>query len=75
MARSARRDLQTEIEKHFRGTPAERVELALRLGRQALDAFRATLPPGTTRQQARAILQRNKNRGRRPCRVLREIDA
>jgi hypothetical protein len=75
MPRAPRRDLQTEIAKHFRGTPSERVETALRLGRQALDAFLATLPKGTTREQARAILQRNKNRGRRPCRVLRDLDA
>jgi hypothetical protein len=65
MARLPARDLQAEIEKHFKGTPGERIETALRLGREQLALYRATLPPGTTAEQARAMMQRNKNRGRR----------
>ena len=70
MASLPERDLQAEVEKHFKGTPEERYELAMRLGREALDAFLATLPPGTTREEAREILRRNKHRGRRPSRVM-----
>jgi len=69
MARLPPRDLQAEIEKHFHGTPAERIETALRLGREALALFLATMPAGTSQEQARFIMQRNKNRGRRPSGV------
>jgi len=47
-------------------TPIRRMELALRLGENAIDAYLASQPAGVTREQARSILQRNKNRGRRP---------
>jgi hypothetical protein len=60
-----RRDLSAEVAKHFRGTPDERFRAAVRLGGEMLDAFLATLPPGTDRETARDLLRRNKNRGRR----------
>lgn len=66
------RDLAGEISKHFKGTPEERLELALRLGRRAVELFLATQPPGTTEAQAREILRRNKHRGRRHSRVMEE---
>lgn len=69
MARLPQRDLATEVAKHFRGTPGERIATAIRLGREALDLFLATQPVGMTRQAARRILQRNKNRGRQPSAV------
>jgi hypothetical protein len=56
--------------KHFQGTAEERMLNALRLGREALAAFHATLPPGTTLNEAREILRQNKNRGRRPSKVM-----
>ena len=65
MARLPARDWNAEVEKHFRGSASERVAQALRLGREALELFLSTLPAGTSVEQARAILQRNKNRGRR----------
>lgn len=37
---------------------------ARRLGEEALDLYLSSLPPGVTRQQARRLLQHNKNRGR-----------
>ena len=70
MASLPARDLQAEVAKHFKGTAEERFLESLRLGQAALDAFHATLPPGTTRGEAREILRRNKNRGRRPSRVM-----
>jgi hypothetical protein len=67
------RDLKAEAAKHFRGTPEERLLLAWRLGREALELFLATLPPGTTRADARRILERNKCRGRRPSRLMEAV--
>jgi hypothetical protein len=64
------RDLQQEVAKHFQGTPEERMLLALRLGREALELFHAALPPGTTLDEAREILRRNKQKGRRPSKVM-----
>jgi hypothetical protein len=64
------RCLSTEVAKHFRGTPGSRIEAALRLGRNVLDLFLATQPPGTSRHAARLILQRNTHRGRRPSAVI-----
>ena len=64
------RDLQQEVDKHFHVTPGERMLLALRLGREALEVFHATLPPGTTLDEAREILRRNKQKGRRPSKVM-----
>jgi hypothetical protein len=62
--------LQAEVAKHFKGTPESRVREALRLGEDALDAFMQALPPGTTREEAREILSRNKNRGRTPSNLM-----
>ncbi len=62
-----RRDLKEEVSKHFRGTAEERVLQALRLGQLELKLFLANQPPGMKPDEARAILRRNINRGRRPC--------
>ncbi len=70
MSSSPQRDLKAEVAKHFKGTPESRVRDALRLGEEALDAFLQALPPGTSREQAREILSRNKNRGRCPSKVM-----
>lgn len=70
MAVFPRRDLEGEIRKHFHGTPDERLRLALRLGRRALDFFMASLPPAVSRAEAAEILRRNKHRGRRPSKVM-----
>jgi hypothetical protein len=64
------RDLASEASAHFRGTPAERFELALELGREAVRLFLATQPAGTDEETARDILRRRKNAGRRPSKVL-----
>ena len=65
-----RRDLDQEASKHFQGTPQERLLLALRLGREALKLFMATLRPGTSEDEAQNMLRRLKHRGRRPSRVM-----
>ena len=72
MATLPPRDLAEEVSKHFKGTPEERLLRALRLGRRDLDLFLSTQPPGTSRDEAREILRRNKHRGRRPSRVMEE---
>lgn len=64
------RDLRAEVTRHFRGTPESRILQAWRLGREALDLFLATLPPGTSRAEARRLMQRNTHRGRRPSRAF-----
>jgi hypothetical protein len=64
------RDLASEAAAHFQGTPAERFELALRLGREAVRLFLATQPAGTSEAAARDVLRRRKNTGRRPSKVL-----
>jgi hypothetical protein len=70
MSRLPPRDLQQEVAKHFQDTPEERILLALRLGRETLEIFHATLQPGTTLDEAREILRRNKQKGRRPSKVM-----
>ena len=70
MANFPPRDLESEAAKHFKGSVEERLELALRLGRDSLEIFLATLPPGTTRAEARAILRRKKQIGRRRSDVM-----
>jgi len=60
------RDLTGEVGKHFQGTAEERVLQAIRLGELCLNLFLANQPPGMTPNEARTILHRNKNRGRRP---------
>lgn len=64
------RNIQSESAKHFRGTPAERFELALRLGRRSLRLFLAAGGRGMTELQAREHLRRVKHSGRRPSKVL-----
>jgi len=61
----ARRGLADEAAKHFAGTPVSRLRTARRLGRRALELFRATLPAGTSLRDARLQLERAKHRGRR----------
>ncbi len=61
----ARRDLAAEVAKHFQGTPAMRLRAARRLGRRALELFRASLPEGTSLREARLQLQFGRHRGRR----------
>jgi hypothetical protein len=63
------RDLKSEAAKHFKGTPAERFELARRLGREALELFMAAHPE-MSRSEAREELRRQKHAGRRPSRVI-----
>ena len=70
MATFPPRDLHAEVAKHFHGSPEQRILTALRLGEEALTLFLASLPPGTQREQARRIMQRNKSRGRRASAVM-----
>ena len=70
MAMFPPRNLEAEVRKYFSGTPGERIVAALRLGQEALDLFLATLPPGTSRERARRLMQGNTHRGRRPSRVV-----
>ena len=63
------RDLASEAAKHFQGSPAERLELALRLGRESLALFLAA-HPDLTESEARDVLRRNKQAGRRPSGVI-----
>ena len=74
MAQLPARNLHAEVERHFRGTPSQRILEALRLGEYVLDAFLATQPPGLSREQARRRLQRNRNRGRRPSAAVEALD-
>ncbi|HEX4825849.1 MAG TPA: hypothetical protein VFV19_16225 [Candidatus Polarisedimenticolaceae bacterium] len=69
MAPLPKRDLESEAAKHFQGTPGERVQLALKLGRAAMALFLAN-HPGVSEATARKILSRQKNAGRRPSRVM-----
>ena len=54
-------------------TPGERVELALRLGDEAVATFAAAR--GLTHDEARRALQREGQRGRRYSRCIEELDA
>ena len=61
-----RRDAATAASRPFRGRTAEqRIAEALRMGEACLDVFLAALPPGTTREEARARAARMKGLGRR----------
>lgn len=73
MAKLPPRDLRAELAEHGRGTPAQRVRDVLRIGEQALDLFLATLPEGTTRARARAMMQRNRHPGRRRSAAIRAL--
>jgi hypothetical protein len=66
-----RRDLDAELQKHFWGTPEDRMRAALRLGDEAVELYRSGLAPGTTHGEAREAMRRMKangqdRRGRRP---------
>lgn len=69
MARLPKRDLQSEVAKHFKGTPEERVIQARELGRRALRLLLANLPPGTTLEEAHEISRRASGYGRTPSRA------
>lgn len=61
-----RRDVATIASRPLRGGTAEqRIAEALRMGEACLDVFLAALPPGTTRDEARARAARMKGLGRR----------
>jgi hypothetical protein len=68
------RDLRAEVQRHFGGTPEERVLVALQLGEQVLDMFLATQPPGCSREHARRLLQRNRNHGRHRSLAIEAFD-
>ena len=70
MLRFPPRDLQQDLAKHFHAPPGERMLLALRLGREALEVFHAPLPPGTTLDEAREILHRNKQKVLRSSKLM-----
>lgn len=70
MSRIPAQDLAAELKKHFKGTPEDRVALALKLGWRSLEFFLAAQPAGTSEQRAAEILRRNKHRGRRRSRVM-----
>ena len=66
----AARDLSCEVAKHFRGTAEERIRWAREMGQRALAIFVAAQSKELTHQEAARVLNRNKNRGRRPSRVM-----
>ena len=68
--KTQKRDLATEAEKHFRGTPDERVRTAFALGASLFEMYFRTLPRGTTRAEAEDMVRRQTHRGRRPSRVM-----
>ncbi len=65
MAGTARRGVAEEVAKHFQDTPALRLRAARRLGRRALELFRASLPEGTSLREARVRLAVARQHGRR----------
>ena len=67
--RSVADDLRREQRQELsRLTPAERVALALRLGRRDVETFAAT--QGMTLEEARARLRQRGQRGRRASRCM-----
>ena len=54
-------------------TAAERVALALRLGRRDLEAFRLAHKPPLVRDEARRRLERQRQQGRRRSRCVEEL--
>jgi hypothetical protein len=73
MGSTARRGLAEEAAKHFHGTPVARLRAARRLGRRALELFRATLPDGTPLGEARRQLEVGKQHGRRRSAVIEAL--
>ncbi len=68
--RSVADDLRREQRRElWRLTPAERVALALRLGRRDVETFAAT--QGVTLEEARGVLRQRGQRGRRTSRCMR----
>ena len=64
------RDLAAETAKFFRGTPEIRLAEALRPDGFALDLFLATLPRGTSREEAARLARLLTHAGRRVSRVM-----
>jgi len=61
-----RRDVTTDATRALRGlSPEQRIAEAIRMGEACLDVYLAALPPGTTRDEARARAARMKRLGRR----------
>ena len=54
-------------------TADERVRLALELGERDLETFRLAHDPALTREEATRRLERQRQKGRRPCRCLEEL--
>ena len=54
-------------------TADERVRLALVLGERDLEAFRLAHDPPLAREEAMRRLERQRQKGRRPCRCLEEL--
>ena len=54
-------------------SPAERVRLALQLGERDLETFRLAHDPPIDRVEARRILERRRQEGRRPSRCIQEL--
>jgi hypothetical protein len=67
---TSRRDLASETVKFFHGTPESRLAEALRPDDFALDLFLATLPRGTSREEAARLARRLTHAGRRASRVM-----
>ena len=65
----SRRDISDQVAKHFHGTAAARLLLALELGRRALTLYRAAQPGPTSREEALASLRRANGLGRRRCQL------
>ena len=74
MAQLPPRDLHAEVQRHFWGTPEQRILAALQLGEQMLDLFLATQLPGVSREQARRLLQRNHTRGRQRSAAMEALN-
>jgi hypothetical protein len=53
--------------------PAERVALALALGRRDLETFRLAQQPPLDRADAARVLERRRQTGRRPSRCIEEL--
>ena len=64
------RNLAAEAAKFFRGTPESRLAEALRPDEFALDLFLATLPKGTSREEAARLARLATHAGRRVSRVM-----
>jgi hypothetical protein len=68
--RRSGRGLASEAAKFFRGTPESRLAEALRPDDLALDLYLATLPEGTSREEAARLARLATHAGRRVSRVM-----